>query len=82
MLTIIYFGVINIFYIFDIEIINKEHNMNDKNFSVWVNDIRIDELGLMTQDVAEEEAMKFVNAGFSYKNVCIVDETTMEEIHV
>ena len=47
------------------------------NYSVYVNDTRINE-GLMSQDLAAETALQYTLAGF--KNVLVVDETTAEPV--
>lgn len=45
-------------------------------FSVFVNDVRVNEHSLLESE-AEELALKYTEAG--YKNVLVVDETTIEE---
>ena len=45
------------------------------NYSVYVNDTRINE-GLMSQSLAEETAVQYTLAGF--EDVLVVDESTAE----
>ena len=57
--------------------------MEEMIYSLYVNGCRInDEKTLMTRTAAEAEAQKFIDAGFNWRDVVLVDETTMEEIHV
>lgn len=57
--------------------------MEEKVYSLYVNGCRINnENDLMTKTNAEIEAQKFIDAGFNWKEVILVDETTMEEVHL